>query len=140
MRFGFHYTLIIRGFVFLAETLECIILFHFLFLKWGRRWIVLLLNSAVTFLLIDNYFGSVWRHWASAPWCRLYQFSCSPQIWDSMLWAPASVLLDWLWRRFLRELFFCVTTKWFKISHHSVFMSISLQIEKFVKEKNKIEI
>lgn len=106
MRLGFHYTLI-RGFVFLAETLECIILFHFLLLKWGRRWIVLLLNSAVTFLLIDNYFGSVWRHWASAPWCRLYQFSCSPQNWDSLLWAPASVLFDWLWRRFLRTVFLC---------------------------------
>lgn len=118
MRLGFHYTLI-RGFVFLAETLECIILFHFLFLKWGRRWIVLLLNSAVTFLLIDNYFGSVWRYWAAAPWCRLYHFSCSPENWDSiiMLFQFFSVLFDWLWRRFWRELFFCITTKWFKISH-----------------------
>lgn len=116
MRFGFHYTLI-RGFVFLAETLECIILFHFLFLKWGIRWIVLLLNSAVTFLLIDYYFGSVWRHWATAPWCRLYQLCCSPQNWDSMLWAPAWVLFDCLWGTFLRELVLCITTKWLKTSH-----------------------
>lgn len=110
MRFGFLYTLI-TGFVFLAETLECIILFHFLFLKWGRRWIMLLLNSAVTFLLMDYYFGSISGHWATAPRCTL-----CPQNWDSMLWAPAWVL-DCLWRTFLRELVVCITTKWFKISH-----------------------